>query len=810
MLYQQGGRIEQAESLYRQALSLYPNHILILLKIGELLLRAGKTAEALPFLEKARQSEPSNQALVLLLAECFLGLERPKEAIKLLTEAIRQGLKHPGADELLKKARGKLPKKGKHPMSLQAEVESLAKLLQSGEFSETAARARTLLKLHPHSLQTWRYLGMAYLALKKYDAAIEPLKKSLDLQFGLAVTHFNLGFALRHCGRLDESLAAYGESIRLKPEMVEAHNNLGNLLLVLKRPNEALTAFQRAWELKPGVAEIQLNLGEALRDMGNLKEAEEAYRNALRIKPDMAEAYSSLGFVLASGKRHEEALEACLKSITLNPDNPRYHNNLGITLRKLNRPAEAANSFRFALDKLPEDTSIYRNYAHALADMGNLSGAKMALQQALEIQPDDIETRSSLIFTLNYMNEVSPEQVLIEARRFDCSLNKRASPFSDFSNSPEPNRRLRVGLVSGDFGEHSVGYFLMAVLANLDPQQIELYAYETMERTDSVNTLLRSIVPNWREAMAKRLSDNAFADMIRADRIDILVDLAGHTAHNRLPVFARKPAPVQVGWLGYLGTTGLAAMDYILADPWALPVCESEHFVERVWHMPETYLCFTPPDIVVEEGPLPALANGFVTFGCFNNLIKIGDRVIACWSEILKAVDGSRLFIKSKQLSTAETCHEVERRFGQHGIPPDRLILEGQTVTREAHLSAYQRMDICLDPYPYPGITSTLEALWMGVPVLTMQGDRFLGHQGETIMHNLGLPEWIAEDEEAYQAKAVAVASDVSALADLRECLRDKLLTSPICDAPRFARNFEAALLGMWRKWSAHQESRAN
>ena len=801
MQYQQGGQLNQAESLYRQALTLYPGHPLILQHLGALQLKTGNAAAALPLLEQARQAEPESPAPVLLLTECLLALDRTKEAKQLVSEAIRQGLRHPRADELLKQARSGAPRKGSQPALPKADIAALAQLLKAGRHAEAADRARAVVQRHPQAVQAWRYLGMACLALGSYESAVEALKRSLAFRVDLAETQFNLGFALRQIGRLEEALAAYQEAVKLKPNLAEAHNNLGNLLLLLRRPEEALTAFQRAQALRPEIVEFRLNMGDALRELGRMAEAEQAYRAVIQARPDQANAYNSLSFVLSSQKRCEEALAACHKALALRPDDATFHNNLGNLLRMLNRPAEAAKAFRFVLQHMTGDANVYRNYAHALSDIGQMAEAMSAFRRALELQPDDLATRTDLIFLLNHLDGVTPAELLAEARRYGETLERMVSPYAQHDNRRDAERRLRVGLVSGDLGAHSVGFFLHSVLASLDMARIELFAYETAIRNDEINASLRCLVPNWREATEKRLSDEALAEQIWADGIDILIDLAGHTAHSRLPVFARKPAPVQVSWLGYLGTSGLGAMDYVLADPWALPVGEENQFTEIPWRLPETYICFTPPGADVMEGPLPALANGFVTFGCFNNLSKLTDRVIGCWARILADVPGSRLYLKNKQLDAVGVRETLASRFGRHGIDGGRLIMEGKLASREEHLRAHQRIDIALDPFPYPGITTTVETLWMGVPVLTLRGDRFLSHQGETILHNAGLPDWIAADENAYVAKAAAFAGNVELLAALRGRLRGQLLNSPLCDAPRFARHFEAALRGMWRRW---------
>ena len=309
---------------------------------------------------------------------------------------------------------------------------------------------------------------------------------------------------------------------------------------------------------------------------------------------------------------------------------------------------------------------------------------------------------------------------------------------------------------------------------------------------------IKGLCAGWR--LVSGFSDKVLAQRIHQDAIDILIDLSGHSAHNRLPVFGWKPAPVQVSWLGYFATTGVAEMDYLIADPWTLPESQEEHFTETIWRLPETRLCFTVPDEVVPVSLLPALSNHCVTFGCFNNLSKINDEVVALWSRILKAVPGSRLFLKFQQLGEKSVCQHVAQRFARYGVEESRLTMEGYDA-RVAYLSAYHRVDIGLDPFPYPGGTTTVESLWMGVPVLTLAGERFLSRQGVGLLMNAGLPDWVAKDKEDYVARAVKHARDLPRLALLRSRLRQQVLASPIFDAERFAGHFEDALRGMWKKW---------
>jgi predicted O-linked N-acetylglucosamine transferase (SPINDLY family) len=356
---------------------------------------------------------------------------------------------------------------------------------------------------------------------------------------------------------------------------------------------------------------------------------------------------------------------------------------------------------------------------------------------------------------------------------------------------------------------HPVGYFIESMLSALVTQardRIEVVVYANHPTPDKVSERIKPSCQSWRTVVT--LSDEQLARLIHDDAIDILIDLSGHTDQNRLPVFAWKPAPVQASWLGYFATTGVAAVDYFIADPWTAPPAVDAHFTEKVLRLPETYLCFTPPEFDVPVTPLPALANDSITFGCFNNLTKVNDAVVALWARVLHAVPGSRLLLKSKQLNTPEGRQSVLDRFARHEIKAEQLVLES-AVPRAALLARYGYVDIALDPFPYPGGTTSVEALWMAVPVLSLAGDRFLSHLGESILHNAGLPDWVAADADDYVAKAVEHTKDLQKLAALRGGLRQQVLASPLFDAPRFAHHFEKAMRDIWTTWCRQQQGGA-
>ena len=458
---------------------------------------------------------------------------------------------------------------------------------------------------------------------------------------------------------------------------------------------------------------------------------------------------------------------------------------------------EAEASYRRALQIKPDSAEAYSNLGNILNDLGRLDEAETSYRQALQIKPDYADAYSNLLFLFNYTSGKPPSYCLAEARQYGQAVSAKATQFTEWSCAKQPER-LKVGLMSGDFRNHPVSFFLEGLLARLDPASVELIAYPTDRRADELTARIKPRFTAWKQLSGQ--SDEAAARLIHGDGIHVLVDISGHTALNRLPVFAWKPAPVQVSWLGYFATTGVTEMDYLIADPWTLPETEEAWFTEKIWRLPDTRLCFTPPNAEVEISPLPALSNGYITFGCFNDLAKMNDDVVALWARVLGAVPGSRLFLKAKQLVNDSVRQNTIGRFAAHGIDAGRLILE-YSEPRDKYLAAYRRVDIALDPFPYPGGTTSVEGLWMGVPVLTLAGERFLSRQGVGILMNAGLPEWIADDADDYVARAMTHAASMQYLSDLRGRLRQQVLASPLFDAARFARHFEKALWGMWRQW---------
>jgi predicted O-linked N-acetylglucosamine transferase (SPINDLY family) len=504
-------------------------------------------------------------------------------------------------------------------------------------------------------------------------------------------------------------------------------------------------------------------LGAALLGQGKFQQAVNSYNKAIQLKPDYAAAYSNRGLALDQLGQLEEAMQSYDKAIQLKPDFPGAHSNRGVTLK----------------------------------DLGLLEEAMQSYDKAIQLKPDYGEAYSNLLMSLNYIPNHNPIDHIAMARKFGKIVTEKAKPqFSDYQCLPTPER-LRVGLVSSDLRNHPIGYFLESVLSSMDPSKIELIAYPTTPVVDDLTERIKPSFSMWKPIYGQ--TDEAAANMIYADGVHILLDLSGHTAGNRLSMFGYKPSPVQVSWLGYFATTGLNEMDYLIGDPYVTPPKDDDQFTEKVWRLPETRWCFTPPNVDVEVSVPPAMNHGYVTFGSFNNITKVNDKVVALWTKVLEAVPNSRLLLKATRFHDQMARESIIQRFAAHGIDSKRISLE-ESEDRQKYFAAYNKIDITLDPFPFTGGTTSVESLWMGVPLVTLAGDSLISRQGVGVLMNAGLPDWIADDEESYLAKAILFGSDLDKLASLRAGLRSQVLASPLFDAPRFARNFENALLEMWNQ----------
>ncbi|EDT04624.1 Tetratricopeptide TPR_2 repeat protein [Burkholderia ambifaria IOP40-10] len=740
-------------------------------------------------------------------------------------------------------------------------------LRECGRLDDAIAHYRRAVALRPDYPEAHNNLGNALRDARDPAEAMQSCSRAIELRPGYAEAYNNLGNVLQDLGELDAAAASYGKAIAFHPAYAEAHSNLGNVLRAQDRHADAIVHYRRAIELNPALrvvhrglaialratddfdgaleharaglepddAEGHCALGRSLRSMNDFDGAARLFERACEIDPGYAPAWCRLGELRCQQGEYEESLRLCRHAIELDPELADAYNFLGLAYHNLDRMAASELSHRHAIDLNPDDADAHHNLAAALFRLDKLdeamseyriaqelgvdpvkiqltlgdilwakrdfAGAVAAFREAVEHDPHRAYAR--LLFNMSSSPAFAPEEWVVDAQRYGDYLARDARLLSHDREQRARQARgrpLRVGFVSGDLRQHPVGIFLESVLAHLDRTRIEPHAYVTFVVEDDVTARLKSGFASWKKLTC--LNRDQAARMIHDDGIDVLVDLAGHTNWSGLPVFAHRPAPVQASWLGFFATTGCRAIDYFIGDPHTLPADEAHHFVEQPWHLPDSYLCFTPPAYDVAVGPLPMATGGGVTFGCFGKLTKISDDVIALWSRLLHALPDARLMLKAHELGASDLNRATLERFARHGIGAHQLILEGGSPRAE-YFNAYNRIDIALSPFPYPGGTTTAEALWMGVPVIGMKGGRFVTHICESLLHAAGMGDWIAADEDAYLAKAIAFARDRDALAALRATLRERTLASPLCDAARFARNLEDAFHGMWARYVA-------
>ena len=758
------GKWAEAEQLAGKLTKNYPSHPFSWKVLGAILKMTGKAQEALaPMIHSVRLS-PLDAEVHNNLGAVLNDLGRSKDAEVSCRKAIALSPAYPAAHNNLGVALSRL-----------------------GRLADAEASCRQAILLSPNYAEAFGNLANTLSALGRLAEAEENYRTALKITPTVAELHHNLGITLGQLGRPTQAQVCFREAIRLKSDYAEAYFNLGDSIKT-KDTNEAVACYQEAIKLKPNFPEAHNNLGVLLKNLGQLSEAEVCQRRAIKLNPDFVDAHNNLGVVLSELRRSAEAELSLRRAIQLQPNFAHAHNNLGNVLNKLGRLTEAEASHRQAVHIDRHYAQGHNNLGNTLKELGRLAEAETCYRQAILLKPDYVNAHSNLLFCQNYSASQWTETALIDAKKYGDLVSANAVPkFTTWHIRPSSSK-LRVGFVSGDLRTHSVGFFVEGLIQYLDRSRFELFAFPTTRKDDELTNRLRSNFGEW--TPIDRMTDFEAATLIHEKKIDILIDLSGHSAYNRLTVFAYKPAPVQISWLGYFATTGLPEMDYFLGDPHMSPHHEAHHFTETVWPLAETWLCFTPPpqeDFPIAESPVSK--HGYVTFGCFGNLTKVTDAVVKTWASILQNIPNSTMFLKAKQLLDAGVVASTKERFAKHGVSQDRLILEGSS-SRDEYLHSYGRVDMMLDTFPYPGGTASVEALWMSVPVLTLRGNRFLSHLGESIANNAEQHDWIACDVDDYISKAIAFSADIAGLAKIRSRLREQVLKTSLFDSKRFAHHF--------------------
>jgi predicted O-linked N-acetylglucosamine transferase (SPINDLY family) len=674
-------------------------------------------------------------------------------------------------------------------------------------------------------------LGLALTQVGRLDEAIDTLRQAVQLQPDLADAQNNLGNALRRAGRIDEAIAALRYAIGFNPRSAEAHCNLASCLRATGKFADAESEYRKALQINPNVPqayvglgtilslreqiapaiemfrtavrlganwpEVHHNLGNLFRETGRLDEAAAAYRTAIALKPDFAESHNNLGITLRLQGRTDEAIAAFQKALELNPTMAGGFSNLGNVLKENGRVDDAIAAYEQAIKLDPDMFEAYTNLGNSLKAAGELEAAIQLHRQAVERGPQFPKLYSNLIYSLYFHPDYTQQQIHAEELEW---ADRHATPLKQYirvhDNDRNPDRKLRIGYVSPDFRTHCQAFFTVPLLRNHDRQQFHITCYNSALRTDAVSDELRKLSDQWRDIGG--LFDHDAAEIVRNDKIDILIDLTLHMAGHRLLIFAEKPALVQVTWLGYPGSTGLDTIDYRITDPYLDPPGTDESvYTEKPYRLPDTFWCFDPLTDVPSVNELPASKNGCVTFGCLNNFAKANRGVLELWARVLRDVPGSRMIILAQRSRQRERTIETLEGLG---VDRGRIQFEDPRP-RIPYLELYQTIDISLDTFPYNGHTTSLDSLWMGVPVVSLVGNTPVARAGLTLLMNVGLKELAVNSPDEYVSAASALASDLKRLTAIRQTLRTTMQASPLMDSARFARDFESALREMWRTW---------
>jgi protein O-GlcNAc transferase len=696
-----------------------------------------------------------------------------------------------------------------------------------GQLPEAVAEYLKAIQLQPDGADAYNNLANVLRRLGRLTEAVAYCQQALRIRPDFPEAYNNLASALLQRGHREEAIVQLRQALRLKPEYPEAHSNLGFALAAKDCLDEAIGHFRQALQLNPNSADAHNNMASALVSQGKPAEAETHCRQALRLRPDFSEALNNLGNALQDQRKLAAAADCYREALRLNPKSPETCYNLGNALRELGNLEDAGASFQRALRLKPHFPFAHNNLGNVFLKQGWLDRAVASFQQALRLQPDFGLAYSNYLFCLNYDPEANLGAVFAEHRRWG-QLHEPTPPTAahgtgqagGHANDPDPQRRLRIGYVSPDLRYHALTRYLEPVLAHHDPRQVEVFCYAEMLFADAVTKRLQNLAQGWR--WTSRQGDTQVAEQIRNDRIDILVDLAGHTAGNRLCVFALKPAPVQTTWLGYLNSTGLRAVDYRLTDDVLDPPemgevrgarCEventssniehrksnsSQYDTEELLRLPFGMCCFAPDPQAPALTPLPALRSGQITFGSMHSLFKINARVFDLWSAVLHAVPTSRLLL-FRDTMTATAQDYIRRQFKERGIATERLDLR-QGSDAPGYLTVYAEIDVSLDTFPYSGGVITCESLWMGVPVLSLRGRRPAGRNSAALLSRVGLADWAVETPEQFVTAAAILPQELDRLTQLRANMRERM-TATLCDAERFTRGLEDAYRTIWQRW---------
>jgi len=772
------GRLPDAISVYRRAVAVLPSEPALHWTLGALLSRQGDAGQAAPALVAAWANTTSRDRDAFDFARFLVRQNDPEEVMALSRLILARDADHAGAGAML----GLL-------------------LFKTGCVDEALVVLERAVGSQSASAIALTHLGIVRRAASQPEQALAALEKAHQVAPDAAPILVELGTTLLQLNRLDEAEVLLNRAIAVDPASADAHHILAEVLIGQRSYDEAEVLLEKANALAGGDTRILFALSGLLIQRNRFRAAAKWLSDLLVLEPESPRAYSDLGVALAGIRQYEEARRQLERAIELEPRLIEPHINLSSVQYRLQLPTKAEKAARDGIALDPRHPDALLCLANALQAQGRFAESIPALRQVIEVVPQFDTAWSNLMFALNYVEATTPASLLAEHVRVGQrpELTARRSRTS-FSRDLRPGRRLRVGYVSPDFRNHVVGHFVEPVLRAHDGAVVELYLYFTGREADPSTARFREMATIWRDL--GDLPDDEAERVMLDDRLDIVVELAGHTGFNRLPLLARRVAPIQATWLGYPSGTGVQTIDWRISDAIADPAPEADaHQLERVYRMPDMFIVYAPSPEMPAVSATPFAAAGHINFGVYNNYQKVSDKALRCWKEILDRVPHATLTMKTPTLGDEELQDRVRARLDAHGFARDRVRFLGPIPSFQAHLQTLEQIDIALDTFPYNGTTTTCESLWMGVPVIAMLGDRHASRVSASLLSVIGHGELIATDSADYVARAVALAQDPERLARTRQGLRSAVAASPLTDVPRFTRGLEAAYRHMWQDW---------
>jgi len=719
------------------------------------------------------------------------------------------------------------------PVNIPQLLETALHHHRQGDFQPAETLYRQILQQQPTHPDALHLLGIINAQNNQPQVAVELIQQAIQVDSFNAGFYNSLGNVWWGQQQLEEALKCYQQAVALNPKLAEAHNGLANVLNAQQQYAQAIASYRQAISLNPQYSEAYHNLGQILTNQGEIQAAIQCYQQliasnptnaqaylamslifkrqnklidatdwlqrAIAFNPHFAEAHYHLGDIFRKQQRWQLAGEHYQQTLALQPNHLEAHHNLGVILEKQDKLTAAQACYRKAINLAPTTAAeSYAGLAQIFKNQGLINDALAHYKSALAIKPN-VEVFHNWLYALNLSPEIDLTTQLIEAQKFNEQYAKplivEQQPLVNPHKSPK--KILKIGYVSPDFHQHSVAFFLEPILAHHDREQFEIVCYYNQRQHDQMTRRLKSYVKHWVDCY--HLSDHALAEKIRQDNIDILVDLAGHTADNRLLVFARKPAPIQVTYLGYPTTTGLTSIDYRITDHYVDVAGVNDVVSETPVKLPNSYFCYSPLPDSPPINELPTLTQANITFGSFNNYAKITSEIKALWANLLQQLPHAQLLLKAKSLSDQKTLQQLQVEFAQLGVESQRLIILDYATSQQEHLAIYHQVDIALDTFPYNGATTTCEALWMGVPVVTLVGEKHASRMGLSILSTVGLNDLIASTPAEYLEISLKLANDLNQLQQLRQSLRERMQNSPLMNGAEFTRDLEMAYQTMWQ-----------